>query len=82
MKKLDVTTYQRERVNGGVVCLNEEFHQLVVSVLCRQVEWREALLGLGVDEGFVPQQNIGNLIMAVLPGKMERCLAVLRTGWK
>ena len=50
--------------------LYEKLHEVIVAVLCRQVERGDAQLGLGVDEGFVAKEDVGDLLVAVLRGEV------------
>ncbi len=46
--------------------LDEHFDELVVSVLAREMQRRQAELRLGVDERLVHEQQIGHLLVSVL----------------
>lgn len=71
------TTHQRAGVDGSAVRLQQQLHQVVVARGRRQVERREAELGLGVDEGLVPEQDVRHLLMSILTRQVQRRLAVL-----
>ena len=59
------------------MALDKQFHQFTESVLRRQVERRQAQLGLGVNEGLVRQQHVGHLVIAVLRRQVEGRLPML-----
>lgn len=72
-----MSPHQGESVDDGIVCLYKETDQVVIAILCRQVERSQSQFRLGVHEGFMPQQHVGNLFMPILCRQVEGCFSVI-----
>lgn len=72
-------TNQGQRIDGSSVSYNEEFDDVHMPVLSREMKWRHSKLCFGANECFVCQQYAGDIVMAVLGCKMQCRLPVLHT---